>query len=152
MPMSEYKDKFPNSKLVSKKTGKRRSKKPKHKQGWLMTKKGGKVLYKSSWEKAVVAFLEAHEDVESFTLEGYCTYFKNKKGERRKTIVDFVVVLSNSKRVMVDVKPFNLLTYGNNPAKMVAYKSFCRRNNIEYFLLTENNMKLVDECIKKQME
>jgi len=150
-----YRDKYPTSpksKLsVAKPPKKKRKKKPKHKTGYLNTVKAGRVLYKSSWEKAVVGCLESRNDVVSFSLEGHHTYFTDKYGKRKKTILDFVAKLSNGKKMMVDVKPFSLLHYGNNQEKMVAYKAFCEVRGIEYFLLTENNMEILETKIDKMM-
>jgi hypothetical protein len=155
--VSAYKRRFPEAKIVSthkrrSKKKKRRSRKPKHHKGYLTTVKAGKVLYKSLWEKTVVEFLEWNDEVDSFTLEGEKLDFTTKTGAKRKTLVDFIVTLNNGNRVMIDVKPLSLLTYGPNKEKAISYKAFCKKENVQYFLYYKNDVQLLEQCVESAIK
>lgn len=119
-----------------------------HKSGTLQSKKAGRVFYRSSWEKFVIEFLDACEEVESFTFEEFHLPYIDRAGKKRRTIIDFLAKLVNGKTVMIDVKPEGLLDYNNNRHKQKAYKKYCDENGIVYFLFSKRDMRLLEEIVR----
>ncbi len=109
----------------------------KHRSGELATTKGGAVFYRSSWEEFVAKQLDSNELVASFAIEPFAIPYINIEGNERFVKVDFYVLLTNVKEVLLEVKPAKLCEYKNNPYKIAGYKEYCFVNDIQFGLITD---------------
>jgi hypothetical protein len=107
--------------------------------GWLTTRKGGRLFYKSSPEKAFTKDLDVDEAVTRFENEPFrLPYFLN--GVRHTYYPDFLVELSSGEKLLIELKP--LWVFGHREskkktvAKMEAAAKYCDERGLEFALLT----------------
>jgi len=104
-----------------------------HKSGHLLTKKGGRIFYRSSWEKIFAEYLDIEDLVFSFSLESLTLPYIDSNNRKRYTRIDFLIILENGERSIVEIKPESLLDYNQNRFKMIGHKEYCKEKNIQYF-------------------
>ena len=122
-----------------------------HKSGFLETIKGGKVFYRSSWEKNLCYILDKNKYVNEFKLEPFSIKYLNENNEERFTRIDFFIVLLNKQKLIVEVKPKPLQNIGNNKFKIIGCQNYCKQNDIHFatFDFIEDEF---DEIIKDIIE
>jgi hypothetical protein len=118
-----------------------------HKSGFMETKKGGTVFYRSSWEKRTCEFLDSCDAVSSFRLEPFALKYIDSKGNERYTRIDFLVTTKSGHRAIFEVKPKALIDYGENPFKIKGQKQYCKDNSIQFAVLHEDNLDKLNEII-----
>ena len=62
--------------------------------------------------------------------------YVDKNGILRKYIPDFLI----ENKILEEVKPYNMLKFGNNPLKFKILKKYCKINNLNYNIITEKEL------------
>jgi hypothetical protein len=127
---------------------------PKHPEKLLGKKE---IFYRSSWELLMMNFLDNHPSVIQWASESIRIPYTNPlTGQRTQYVPDFFVLSQdrNGKRQaeMVEVKPKNeaLMEHARsqrdkaflaiNTAKFAAAMVFCKKNNIKFTVITEDQL------------
>jgi hypothetical protein len=112
-------------------------------RGYIQTTKGGgRVYFKSSWERNLIEKLEADPRVISFQYEPFAIPYYRQEGERlnlRHYVPDFLVQYATPdlKNVLYEVKPSCFVESKINLAKFEAARRHCDEYGYEFRVLTE---------------
>lgn len=117
-----------------------------HKCGFLITKKAGRIFYRSSWEKKVADFLENSDDVETFSLEPFCIKY-NDDGINRYTRIDFYIVFRDNIKAIIEVKPKGLQKLEKNIKKIEAMRNYCAEHSFYFGVIDESNLNNLSNFI-----
>lgn len=105
--------------------------------GVYVSSKAGKCMYKSSWELAYMKHLDASQAVESWRYEPFKIPYEYRSGRRRCYIPDFLVIYSDGRREVIEIKPTDYLSRGDVCTKAKAALAWCKQNNYIYKFQTE---------------
>jgi len=123
----------------------------------------GNVIFRSSWEKRFMIFLDLHDSVVSWSSEEVVVpYFWEVDGKHHRYYPDFVVTMKTTTgivRMMIEVKPYaqtiepkqtprkrqktlllEVETYTKNLAKWRAAEKFCKGKGWLFRLITEKEL------------
>lgn len=106
-------------------------------QGSLETLKGGKVFYKSSWEKAFVEKIEVDNNIISFKYEPF--YLEYKTTEIHHYIPDILLNFNDGTKKLIEIKPSVFLETKINKIKFKTARKYCLKNNMTFEIWTEKN-------------
>jgi len=117
------------------------------------------IIWRSRWELKVMSNLDLSEEVEKWSSEEIIIpYVDPVSGKRRRYFPDFWVKYKNGKQELIEIKPKyqvnqpevkkkatkkyvrDVLTWGNNQAKWTAAQEWCRKNNHDWKILTEDEL------------
>lgn len=120
-----------------------------HKSGYYFSKKMNKqMFYRSSWELQVCEFLDKEDNnVIYFDIEPFAIEYKLEDGEKRYTRIDFHIVYSDGRQMIVEVKPAAFLEEGNVPFKIKGCKEYAELNNINFVVVTQKELKNLEEIL-----
>lgn len=105
----------------------------KHVQGYYYSNKCLKqYCYKSSYELSIMKFLDENNDIIDWKYESLRIEYQNIENETRNYIPDFIITLSNQKKLMIEAKAKYFLEKENTHIKIKAGELFCDQNNISY--------------------
>ena len=115
---------------------------PKNKDKFIIVKNkqnGGKIKYRSSWELKFLQWCDNNPNIKKVISEGIKIpyYYKNKL---RNYYPDFVI-LYKDKKLLIEIKPKNMIMNEQNQAKFNAAKKFAKEKNLDFLILTENELK-----------
>lgn len=116
-----------------------------------------KPFYRSSWELTVMSLLDQHPNVIQWASESIAIPYKNPlTGKMHQYIPDFFIVYRDKsgreRAELVEVKPAKEAIAENarskrdkaalmiNTAKWAAAMTFCKKNGINFRILTENEL------------
>jgi len=118
----------------------------------------GSIKYRSSWELRFMNFLDTHPSVKQWASESISIKYENPVAKKVKSYVpDFFIIYEdangNRKGELVEIKPHkettleaagrsvkNQIQAVVNQAKWEAAKEFCKRNGINFRVVTEHDM------------
>lgn len=118
-----------------------------HLSGFMETKKAGRIFYRSSWERDLCKKLDDSDFVLKFDLEPYTIQYRDKNEAIRFTRIDFDIELINGKRVIIEVKPIGLQSYGNNVYKINGIRNYCKLNDFDFMLFTKKEISKFEQII-----
>ncbi len=121
------------------------------------------VIFRSSWEKRFMIFLDNHDSIISWSSEEIVVpYFWELDGKMHRYYPDFVVSMNTSNgvvRMMVEVKPYSqtiqpkktkgkreqtflmeVETYTKNEAKWKAARQYCNERGWLFRIVTEKEL------------
>ncbi len=117
----------------------------------------GNVIYRSSWEKRIMAFFDESANVKWWNSEGLIVpYFNPIDKKMHSYFPDFVFMNKNNKVYMIEVKPYKetlppvkkgrnyrsaAITYVINQSKWKQAMEFCEKQNWQFVVWTEKEMK-----------
>lgn len=131
--------------------------------------KSGSYVYRSSWELTYMRWLDTNSNVISWGSEEVCVpYIKPTDGKMHRYFVDFNFTIKDKDgklhKFLVEVKPnkqckppntknrknkMNLLreqmTYAINTSKWTSAKSWAKKNNYKFVIITEKDLKKLKE-------
>jgi hypothetical protein len=101
------------------------------------------IKYRSGWELAYAKYLDCNDDVVSYLYEPYYIHYLSnlKTGKLRKYWPDFEVTWLSGNKTLVEIKPRKKLVQIRNIKKMNAARIFASKNNLEYVIITEVELK-----------
>lgn len=110
--------------------------------GWFESKKfNKKFYYQSSYEFVFLEFCEKSDKVSSLQNVNFSIPYKDDDGKEHNYFPDFVV----NGKIVIEIKPKNMLDYNNNLKKIEYAKKFCSVYGYEYKLLMEKELDNLDE-------
>lgn len=115
-----------------------------HHHGHLETKKGGRIFFRSSWEKEFALFLDSDHSVRTFSSEPFCVQYKTKDGSTRYTRPDFLIH-TELVTYLVEIKPSALLNLNNNTEKFAGLKEYAKHHNMVFRLCCETQIERIKE-------
>lgn len=121
------------------------------------------IIYRSSWELKLMAYLDSHPDIIAWESEEFFIPYRSPvDGKVHRYFPDFKIVkrLDNNKTetLVIEVKPKSqsvpptlkkkkdkryireVMTYGINDAKWKAARAFCEDRNWKFLVMTENEL------------
>ena len=129
----------------------------------------GKIIYRSSWERQFMSWLDLTTSVIKWNSEGvYVPYIKPTDNREHKYYIDFYFEAKNTKggttRYLIEIKPYaetqppilpkrkteksmqnhqkRIVTYQVNQAKWESAREFARQNKVEFKIITERELGL----------
>lgn len=118
----------------------------------------GSIKYRSSWELKFMNFLDEHPSVKQWASEAISIKYENPVAKKTKSYVpDFFIIYENSEGIrrgeLVEIKPHkettleaagrsvkNQIQAVVNQAKWAAAAEFCKRNGLQFRVVTEHDM------------
>jgi len=124
-------------------------------------------IYRSSWEQRLMAMLDKNANVLRWGFENVIVPYINYDGKQHRYIMDFYCEIfqgkdTPTKKMLIEVKPFQQTqkpirpknnnrkamnrfmyeskTYITNQNKWKATKLFCKKNNMEFKVMTEKDL------------
>lgn len=101
-----------------------------------LTNLNNRLYYRSSWELSLAMMLDAIDDVTSYSYEQERIKFVNTDGCTRFTYSDYVAIIDNSIKLMIEVKPNPISIIKQD--RIIAQLSWCISNNIQYIIVDNN--------------
>lgn len=95
------------------------------------------IYYHSSYELKYLKFCEKTQDI--FTSCNFYIKYKDQAGNIKRYIPDFII----NKKIIIEIKPRSMLTFGNNQLKFEAASLYCKENNLEFRVITEDDLDLM---------
>jgi|GEM_PF-3221359 len=118
------------------------------KRGWFLTYKYHKLIYyRSSYELRMLKIWDDDDNVVQILPESISLPYYDKD-VLRNFIVDFMLIFSNGEDKLVEIKPKNLLTYNNNPLKIETLQMFCQCMDMDYEIITLEDIERYEKIGK----
>jgi hypothetical protein len=136
----------------SKKDGKLKNKRPKFREGYLMsTKNGGKEMhYRSGMECEVYECLEVMPEVLGYEVEPFAVQY-SFMGEIHEYNPDLKILFDDGRIEIWEIKPANQTSLPKNSAKWAACQQYCDTRGFQFMVLTEIGMGKLKSRIKNGM-
>jgi hypothetical protein len=119
----------------------------------------GQITYRSSWEHKFMTYCDTNPNILHWNSEGIAIpYFLEEDNKLHKYYPDFLIETIDCKKIMVEIKPKKetlepkkptkptkpyieaLKIYHKNLAKWNAASEWCKDKEIEFKILTEENI------------
>ena len=112
----------------------------------------GPIIYRSSWERKFVYWLEGCNNVIRWTSENIAIKYVWIDGKVHTYYPDYYVEMRNGKRLVIEVKPYsqtqqpinenayNIREWTKNCCKWKAAREFCAQNGLEFQIITERTI------------
>jgi hypothetical protein len=123
-----------------------------------------KIFFRSSWERKFMSFADENVQVIKWCSEELAIpYFSDVDQKPHRYFPDFLMVVKNNqgevKKYMVEIKPEaqtlppkkrsratqtylnEVATYSVNTSKWKAAEEWCKKNNMEFIIMTERHLK-----------
>lgn len=111
-----------------------------HKSGFYLSEKGGLFYYRSSWELTIAEYLDQSHLVNSYQYETItCKFHDYEQDIYRYFKPDFIVILQNGSKILLEVKPSALISH--NFVKLIGQWEWALNNSCEYAIVTEKLVK-----------
>lgn len=135
----------------SKKDGKLKQRKPKFREGYLISNKnGGKEMhYRSGMECDVYECLEAIPDIIAYDVEPFKVQY-TFEGNVHEYNPDLRVLFADGHTEIWEIKPANQTHLPKNTAKWAACNQYCQARGYNFMVLTEVGMGKLKQQIKNQ--
>ena len=134
---------------LSPKSGKVKNRKPKFREGYMIsTKNGGKEMhYRSGMECEVYECLEAMPEVIGYEVEPLKVQY-TFMGEIHEYNPDLKVMFDDGRVEIWEIKPSSQTTLPRNNAKWTACNQYCQQRGLGFMVLTEVGMAKIKQKIK----
>ena len=112
----------------------------------------GPIIFRSSYERKFVAWLESCDKVSRWTSENVSIPYLWVDGKMHRYYPDYFVEMVDGSRILVEIKPYNqthqpvnvneynLREWSKNKSKWEAALEFCKRNNMKFQIITEKTI------------
>lgn len=119
------------------------------------SQRGKPIIYRSSWERKFILWLEKSSSVSHWGNECVGIEYDNPVSGRKSVYYpDFIVEFTDGRVVLIEIKPhheteqpknmrskYAVDTYKKNIAKWHAAKEFCKRNGMQFSIITERTIE-----------
>jgi hypothetical protein len=138
---------------ISSKTGKMKQRKPKFREGYLMSSKnGGKEMhYRSGMECDVYECLEVLPEVIGYEVEPFSVQY-TFEGNLHEYNPDLKVLFSDGRVEIWEVKPSDQTHLPRNSAKWTACDQYCQARGLGFMVLTEVGLNKLRKQLKAQQQ
>lgn len=106
-------------------------------QGEYTSSKFGSVSYYSSYELSFLKIVETKDEVVSVLPVPRIKYYNPVEKRYRRYIPDFLLEMDDGSRILIEIKPNDLISGSIVLAKVEAARKYCRRRRYWYMMLTE---------------
>jgi hypothetical protein len=132
------------------KKGKKKTRKPKFKQGnYLSSKTGKSFLYRSGYEEAVFECLDSWNEVSAFHAEPFRIPY-SFKGKSHEYIPDIMVIFTDGHQELWEIKPESQTHLEQNQKKWKAAKECCEKRGWGFQVVMERDINKLKKIIKEQ--
>ena len=107
--------------------------------GWIECR-FGRMCYDSSYERDRIIQLEKNENILAVSRCRDAIPYVDAEGKLRNYNPDLLVKSKNEIDVVEEIKPFCMIPKMNNPSKIQAATIFYKNKNINYKIITENEI------------
>ncbi len=108
------------------------------------------IFYQSSWELKALNVWENSSNITKFERPNLLIpYTYNKEEHYYKP--DFLLYYKNGKKVLVEIKADWKLNQEKTLNKIKAAKKYCKKNNLEFCLLTGKELKLMNDALHNEI-
>lgn len=144
----------PSVRRITAKKRKQKGGKGHYKTGFHKSPKcsNGPAKYRSGWEKVVCEHLDSNPDVVEYQYEPFeIKYVSNQRtGRIRIYIPDFLIIYSNGKKKLVEVKREKHLERPTVKKKALIARAYAGRNNMEYEFWTDKKIRELQKMLKEK--
>jgi hypothetical protein len=133
------------------KSGKLKNRKPKFRQGSIISdKNGGKEMkYRSGYECEVYECLEALKSVKRYDAEPFSIQY-TFQGQVQRYIPDITIEFTDGRVEVWEIKPSNQTHLERNQKKWEACNEHCKTRGWEFKVITEKGIGLLREAVAEQ--
>ena len=111
-------------------------------QNTLMNSNSLGMTYRSSWELKFAQYLDKSDSIEYWSSEPFAIpYISPKDNKEHRYFIDFVFVLKNGEKHLIEIKPFNQQKCPINQAKWEAATRYCKQIGATFTIVTEVELK-----------
>jgi len=129
---------------------KRKTRKPKFREGYFQSSKMQKSLhYRSGYESTIYECLEADVEVNAFDVEPFKVPYLHK-GKARKYIPDLIVQFIDGRTEIWEIKPSSQTVLEVNKNKWRAATKACKNRGWKFVVITEKGIDLLKKKIRDQ--
>lgn len=121
-------------------------------EGYFVSKKnGGKSMhYRSGYELKVYKILESLAEVFQYFVEP-CKIEYFFKGKQRNYIPDLIVLFTDGRKEMWEIKPASQISIPSIQAKKIAAENYCLHRGMQYKMITEGYIDSIHKKAKDQL-
>jgi len=113
------------------------------------------IIYRSSYEKKFMVWLESNHHVARWGSECVCIPYLFMDGKTHRYYPDYYVEFTDGTKMLVEIKPANQTTaptnenawaqreWARNSCKWAAAKEFCAAKGFKFKILTERTINLL---------
>lgn len=99
------------------------------------------VRYESSYERDLLSILDSSDEISSVDRSKlHIQYYNDERGKVCNYYPDFIVKLNTGHKLLIEVKPNYRLSNSVVIAKAAAAVEFCKSNDLQYVILTEDDL------------
>jgi hypothetical protein len=105
-----------------------------HSHGQYTSSKGNdgqSMYYRSSWERAMMFYLDADESVTRYDFERLRIEYWDIDHHKRHYVPDFLVTYADGHRAMYEIKPKQFLNNEKTKLKAEAARAYCEANGVQ---------------------
>jgi len=130
---------------------KKKTRKPKFKQGtYTSTKTGKAIKYRSGLEEKVYKILDQHDNVLSFYAEPFKVPYLHQ-GHAHDYIPDLFITFMDGHKELWEVKPSSQTTLEVNKNKWEAAKEACKVRGWKFEVYTEKRIEQLGKTVQRQI-
>jgi hypothetical protein len=130
--------------------GRKKTRKPKFKQGnYLSSKTGKSYVYRSSYEETVFECLDTWNEVSAFAAEPFKIPY-TYKGQAHDYIPDLMVIFTDGHQELWEVKPESQTALEQNQCKWEAAKNTCQIRGWGFQVINERAINKLKKIVKSQ--
>jgi len=98
--------------------------------------------YRSSWEKVFMKYIDYSDNIKSWGTEPFAIKYVSPKDNRfHRYFVDFVLVMQDGSKHLIEIKPLSQCKNPINLAKWEAAKAYCASIGATFTVITEVDLK-----------
>ena len=99
------------------------------------------IIYRSLWERRFMLYCDKSDQIIRWSSEElHIPYLSPKDNQWHNYYPDFQIETIDDRMIVVEIKPFYQMTYDVNKAKWKYARKYCKRNDIEFIVLTEKEL------------
>lgn len=110
------------------------------------------IIYRSSYEKKFMVWLESCKNVKQWGSECVCIPYLFVDGKTHRYYPDYYVEMTDGTKLLIEIKPYNQThapknesqyaakEWAKNSCKWKAAREFCEAKGLKFKILTENTI------------
>jgi len=112
-----------------------------HRTGLYESRKGGKVSYRSSWERAFAVWCDNNDSIQRFDYEPFAISYWDTENAKRRYVPDFLVEYTTGAKILYEIKPAAFVNSRAAQLKAEAARKYCQENDIDaYEFMTKKTL------------
>jgi len=100
-----------------------------------------RITYRSLWERRFMLYCDRSNQVAQWSSEElHVPYISPKDNRYHNYYPDFVLIMNDSRRIMVEIKPEHQWQWDINKSKWESARQYCDENNMEFIVLGKKDL------------